>query len=335
MQLPALRHLDLGELRLTSGGALRSARMTYRVWGTLNPDGRNAVLLPSHYTGSSASSAGIIGPDRALDPQKWYIIAPDLFGNGLATSPSHLSQASDRLAFPTVSVIDNVRAQKILLDSLGVHALALVQGWSMGAIQAWHWAAMYPEMTRAILPVCGASGCWPLNRVFLSGLQACLVADPEFRAGHPHPQGALRAFARVYAGWAYSDRFWREEGWRELGFDSAEALLTWWEDDHLAWDAHDLAAVLETWSDASLARAASPAGDIPTALKQVRARVIAMPCDTDRYFTVAENEFEVSHAHRAELRVIASHLGHVAGAPGRHVAETALVELATADLLAD
>jgi homoserine O-acetyltransferase len=325
------RRFALGDLALSGGGVLDDAVLTYRTWGD---PGAPAVLLPSHYTGTSASPAAIIGPGRALDPGRFFLIATDLFGNGLATSPSGRGAVGPG-RFPAVSVTDNVRAQARLLDALGVGQLALIQGWSLAAIQAWHWAALHPERVEAILPVCGATGCWPINRVFLSGLRAVLDADPAFAAAPPGPRNApraLRAFGRVYAGWAYSDAFWREELWREPGFASAEACLDWWEEDHLGWDAHDLATALSTWESADLARACD-VGSLGEALARVTARVIAMPCDTDRYFTLAENRIEVAETPGAELRPLVSPFGHCAGAPGRFAAETAAIEAATRDLL--
>ncbi|WP_172327475.1 alpha/beta fold hydrolase [Mangrovicoccus sp. HB161399] len=324
--LPPLQHLHLGDLPLSGGGVLPDAVLAYRVWGRPAPDGGKVILIPSHYTGTSASPAGMIGPGRALDPERLCIIATDMFGNGNATSPSHLADRAARLAFPLVSIGDNVAAQARLLAHLGVERLALVYGWSMGAIQAWHWAAHHPGRVDAILPVCGSTGAWPLNRVFLGGLRATLRADPAFLRGDPRPEAGLRAFGRVYAGWVYSSAFWRDELWRGLGFASAESLLAWWEDDHLGWDAHDLAAVLETWA------AADPQALAPL-LPRITARAIAMPCDTDRYFTLEENALDRAAVPGAELRPLRSDLGHVAGAPGRHAAETAEIERALRDLL--
>ncbi|PZQ51439.1 MAG: homoserine acetyltransferase [Rhodovulum sulfidophilum] len=331
MGVPALRRFALGDVALSRGGVLTDAVLTYRTWGDPSAP---AVLLPSYYTGTSASQAAIIGPGRALDPGRFFIVATDLFGNGLATSPSQ-RRATGAARFPTVSVEDNVRAQARLLDALGIGELALIQGWSLAAIQAWHWAALFPERVAAILPVCGATGCWPINRVFLAGLRAVFEADPDFDAAPPGPGNlprALRAFGRVYAGWAYSAAFWREARWRELGFAAPEDLLDWWEADHLGWDAHDLLAALRAWEGADLARALG-AATLEEALARVSARVIAMPCDTDRYFTLEENRLEIAAVPGAELRPIVSPFGHCAGAPGRFAAETAAIDAAARALL--
>lgn len=327
MVLPALRAFHLGRFPLSGGGVLADAVLTYRLWGR---PGAPAILLPAYYTGTSASQAALIGPGRALDPERYLIVATDLFGNGNATSPSH-----GHRPFPAVSVTDNVAAQARLLEALGVGRLMLVQGWSLAAIQAWHWAALHPDRVEAILPVCGASGCWPLNRVFLSGLRRVLTVDPGFAAAPPgigNLPRALAAFGRVYAGWAYSAEFWRDGLWRVLGHDSAEALLQWWEEDHLGWDAHDLAAALDCWAGADIVAATGAAG-LAEALGRITARVIAMPCETDRYFTLAENALEVAATPGAELRPLSSPFGHCAGAPGRFAAETAAIEAAARALL--
>lgn len=320
-----------GDLPLDGGGVLAGARLTYRTWGRRDAAGTNAVLVPSYYTGTSDSHAAMIGPGRALDPDRFFIVAVDMFGNGRATSPG-VAPPAVRAAWPVVSVADNVRAQKALADALGIRRFALVYGWSMGAIQAWYWAAMYPDMVAAILPVCGAARCWPQNRAFLEGVRAALTADPVWAGGAygAPPVAGLRAFGRAYCGWAFSPRFFREEIWRRKGFTSLEAFLTDWEEDHLTWAAADLIAMLDTWATADIGTLGAGWASV---LAGIRARVIAMPCDQDRYFTLEENALEIACVPGAELRPIFSPMGHSAGAPGRWPDETAQVEAAIRDLV--
>ncbi|MEI4472124.1 alpha/beta fold hydrolase [Frigidibacter sp. MR17.24] len=306
--------------------------LSHRSWGQLAPDGRNAILLPSHYTGTSDSYDALIGPGRALDPGRHFIVAVDMFGNGRSTSPSHAPTPAARAAWPLVTIADNIRAQALLAEALGIRGFALVQGWSMGALQAWHWAAMWPDRVKAILPVCGAARCWPQNRVFLEGIRAALTMEPGWQGGAyaTAPEAGLRAFGRAYCGWAYSPRFFRDEMWRAAGFDSLEALLLDWERDHLGWEAADLIAMLDTWASADLG---VPAAAWHSALASVRARAIVMPCDTDRYFTLEENAIEVACVPGAELRPILSPFGHSAGAPARWPDPSAQIEAAARELL--
>lgn len=324
----------LGDFPLDGGGMLADAVLGWRSWGQLSPGGDNAVLLPCYYTGTSDSHAPLIGRGRALDPGRWFIVATDLFGNGRSTSPSHAATPEARAAFPRVSIADNVRAQARLLDSLGVRRLALVHGWSMGAIQSWFWAAMYPDMVAAILPACGAARCWPQNRAFLEGVRAALTADCAWQDGayRTPPERGLRAFGRAYAGWAFSPRFFREQLYRAQGHDTLEDLLTAWEEDHLGWDAADLVAMLDTWAGADVGSLGAGWQEV---LQGIRARAIVMPCDEDRYFTLEENAIEAALPPNAELRAIYSPYGHTAGAPGRWPHETARIEAAIGELLQD
>jgi homoserine O-acetyltransferase len=258
-----------------------------------------------------------------------------MFGNGLSTSPSHLPAGEARATFPLVSIADNVACQhRLLTERLGVRRIRLATGWSMGAMQAFCWAALYPDMVEALLPVCGTASCWPLNQVFLEGVCAALRADPNFADGRSDdpPERGLRAFARAYAGWAYSAAFFRDGLYRQLGLPSIEALLDAWEADHLAWNADDLLAMAATWRSADIAVSVG-APDYRAALSRISARTIIMPCDTDAYFTLAECEIEAAAIAESRVRPIVSPFGHCAGAPGRFQTETRMIEQAMAELL--
>jgi homoserine O-acetyltransferase len=278
--------------------------LAYDTYGTLNAAGDNCVLLPTYYTGTHASYARMIGPGRALDPARWFVVIPNMLGNGVSSSPSNMA------GFSHATVADNVALQHALLVSLGVERIALVYGWSMGAMQGFCWAAMYPGMVGALLAVCGSAKCWPLNAVFLEGVAAAMGKD-----------GDKRAFGRVYAGWAYSAAFYRDGLYKGMGYATLEDFLNFWEEDHESWDARDLLAMLWTWRHAD------------TDLSRITARTIVMPCDTDMYFTLAEARIEAAAIAGAELRVLVSPYGHCAGAPGRFLAETAEVEAAISTLL--
>jgi homoserine O-acetyltransferase len=330
-----LRSFHLGDFPLDSGLVLAGAILTYRLYGKRNGDGSNIILLPSYYTGTSGSHVSMIGAGKQFDPCEYQIIAVDLFGNGIATSPSHAATPEGSAAFPVVSVADNIRAQHALLAVLGIERLKLVYGWSLAGIQSYFWAALYPDMVDAFLPVCSASRCWPQNRMFLEGLKASLVADPAFENGActKQPAAGLRAFGRSYAGWAFSPAYYRDQLYRTDGHDTLEDLLRFWEDDHLTWHAGDLHACLMTWMTADIASLPGYDGNLSSVLGSIRARCILMPCFEDRYFTVEENRIEASHLHNAKLRPITSAYGHCAGGPGRYTAEMKFIENAIRDLL--
>ncbi len=335
--IPDYDILDLGDFPLQSGQMLRSARLAYKTYGTLSPGGDNCVVFPTYYTGNHHSNARLIGAGRALDPARYFIVVPNLFGNGLSSSPSNTVGEQAGADFPQVTIYDNVMAQhRLVTGHLGVKAIELVTGWSMGAVQSFQWAALFPELVQRLLPFCGAARCSPHNFVFLEGVKAALCADAGFLAGRyvSPPKTGLRAFGRVYCGWAYSQAFFRDGLYRQLGCDSVEAFLVAWEDEHLAWDANDLLAKLWAWQYADLSANPSFKGDFAAALGAIRARTIIMPGDRDLYFPVEDSRIEADLIPGAELRPFRSDYGHCAGAPARFPAETAFLEQALRELLA-
>jgi homoserine O-acetyltransferase len=332
---PTFDSFALGDLALESGEVLYDARLAYATFGTLNAAGDNVVLFPTYYTGTHRENARLVAPGRALDPARLLVVIPNLFGNGVSSSPSnHPRQAG--ADFPVVSLFDNAVCQKRLLEErLGVRRVRLAFGWSMGAQQAYHYAALFPDRVDNLLAVCGSARTSAHNWVFLEGVKAALEADPDFAGGRytRPPLRGLSAFGRVYAGWAYSPAFFRTALYRRLGYDSKEALLDGWARDHQAYDANDLLTMLATWQRADIADNTVYRGDFDRALAAIEARTIVMPASTDLYFPKEDSALEVAGLPNAELRVIESDFGHIAGGPDRVPEATAFIEEALRDLL--
>ena len=130
--------------------------------------------------------------------------------------------------FPQITYHDAIAIQhRLLTERFGITKLALVYGWSMGGMQTYHWAALHPDMVARAAVVCGSARCAPYNYVFLESVKAALTGDPAFRDGRfvEKPIAGYRAMGRVYAGWAMSHGFYRDELWREAGFTSLEDYL--------------------------------------------------------------------------------------------------------------
>ena len=329
------RIFELGDVRLQSGAVLKNAELVYATYGTLGPKGDNAIVLPTFYTGTHLRNEALFGPGRAIDPARNFVVSINLFGNGYSSSPSNSTAPQDGPRFPRVTLFDNVACQHRLLIELGVRRIALVLGWSMAAMQAYQWAAQYPDMVEAILPYCGAARCSPLNFAFLDGPKAALQTDAAWNEGDytARPEKGLRSFARVYAAWAYSHRFFGEALYRELGFSTLEDLMHDWEEDHLNWDANDLLAKIWTWQHADISQNQIYGGDFKRALRSISARAILMPCSEDQYFVPEDNEAEVLAMQRAELRIFDSPWGHCVGSPGKVPVFQRALDEAAAELL--
>ena len=317
---------ELGDLPLQSGAMLPGAALSWKSYGTLSPGRDNVVLYPTSYGAQHPDLEWLIGADGVLDPGRWFIVIPDMFGNGLSSSPSNTP------AWPgLVTPWDNVQAQRRLLrEQWGIERLHAVYGWSMGAIQAYHWAACFPDAVARAVIVCGSARTAIHNRVFLAGLMAVLEAAPEhdgdgrFRAP---PLAALRAFGRIYAGWGLSQDFYRA-GLHQtaLGAPNLETFLrTDWEERFARRSAANLYAQLRTWDAADISANPLYDGDLAAALRAIRARVLLLPGETDLYFRVADNAAELGELAQAELRPIPSIWGHRAGNPATNPVDAAFL----------
>jgi len=215
------RVFDAGDVRLQSGVVFPSMRLAYQTYGTLNARKDNVIVYPTSFSAQHYDTEWLIQRGGALDPDRYFIIIPNLFGNGLSSSPSNSSVTP----FPAISYHDAVAVQhRLLVEQFGISKIALVYGWSMGGMQAYHWAVGYPDMVERAAVVCGSARCSPYNHVFLEGVKAALTADPAWQDGRfvAKPVAGLRAMGRVYAGWAMSHAYYRDELWRETGFTSLE-----------------------------------------------------------------------------------------------------------------
>ncbi|KPQ03024.1 alpha/beta fold hydrolase [Marinobacter sp. HL-58] len=311
---------EAGDLLLSGGETLSSARLHYHQIGELNAPKDNLVLLPTYYGGAAAGNHPWVGTDSPLNPDRYCIVIPSMLGAGESSSPSNIPGQQAGPGFPTVSLYDNVTLQKRLVDEVfGGASIALVMGWSMGGMQALQWGCLFPDRVRAVLASCCTARCYPHNRVFLEGVKAALTCDGDYQAGHYRkpPQRGLRAFGRVYAGWAYSQAFFRHERWREAGFDSIEALLQFWEDDHLDQDANNLLAVLETWQRGDISNNPVFGGDYARALSAIAMPTRLMPSTTDLYFTAEDAAEDARGMPGASLDALTSEWGHIAGGAGR------------------
>jgi homoserine O-acetyltransferase len=330
---------DAGNVVLQSGRTFRQMRLVYKTFGTLNADKSNAILYPTSYAAQHHDIQFMVREGGALDPSRHFIIIANLFGNGLSSSPSNTPWPDTGSRYPDVTCYDAVHVQRRMLQQLwGIERLALVYGWSMGAMQAYHWAALFPQAVERIAVVCGAARCAPHNHVFIEGVKAALMADPAWRDGvfTERPVRGFRAMARIYAGWALSQTFYRQELWRGLGASSLEDyLVSSWECNFSRRDPSDLLAQFWTWQNGDISANALYHGDLPRALAAIEARVLLMPGDHDLYFQVDDNRLELPHLRHAALHPIPSVWGHRAGNPVSQPEDRAFIEAHVQALLAN
>ena len=331
---------ELGNVVLQRGATLRGCKLAYKTYGTLNAAKDNVIVYPTWYSGQHYDNEWLIGEGMALDPNKYFIIVPNMLGNGLSTSPSNTPEPYNASRFPLVTACDNVRVQhRLVTEKFGIERLKLVTGWSMGGLQTFHWGALYPDMVERIAPFCGSAKCSRHNFVFLEGVKAALTADAAFKDGwygNEKPNRGLRAMARVYAGWGFSQAFYREQlDIEAMGYSTLEDfLIGFWEGIFLPRDPNNLLTMLWTWQNGDISDNELYHGDYKKALGAIKAKAYVMPGTTDLYFPPEDSQFEVANMPNATFVPITSIWGHFAGGPGTSPADVKVLDGKLKELLA-
>jgi len=315
----AERHeFAIADFRTEGGVVLPKARIVYGTYGHLNADRSNAVLLPSHYMANYHGYEWLIGEGKALDPAKLFLVATELFGSGGSSSPSNTPEPFHGPRFPPMTIRDNVEAvHRLLVEELKVTHVKAVIGFSMGAQQAFQWAVSYPEFADRIVATSGTAKTYPHGVVRLEGQIAALTADPAFQSGDytAPPRVGLEAFGMVWAGWLYSQEWWRRELWRTNSAPGTtfEQVMNGFRKRFSA-DANNYILQARTWERHDVGTTPGQGGDVEGALHSIQGRVLYMPSETDLYFPIGDARYEAPFIPKCELKPIPSLWGHTAGA---------------------
>ena len=219
------RFVDLPRpLALDCGHELHSVRIAYETYGTLSPSRDNVILVchalsgDAHAAGhSSAPSSestrdgfraeerdagsgsglgwwdGMIGPGKAFDTDRFFVVSSNLLGGCRGTTgPGSLNPATDRpygSDFPVITVADMVRAERALLDELGIARLACVSGGSLGGMQALEWAVQYGDSVDTIIPIASTHALPPQGVAWNAIARNAITADPAWEEGHYYDTG--------------------------------------------------------------------------------------------------------------------------------------------------
>lgn len=314
------RAFTLTNFRLESGAVLPKAVVMYATYGKLNAARDNVILLPSHYMADSHGYEWLIGPDKALDPSKYFLVATELFGNGKSSSPSNTPEPFHGPRFPVTTIRDNVEAvHRLLGDELGVRHLRAVIGFSMGGEQAFQWAVSYPTFEDRIVATSSTAKTYPHGVVRLEGQIAAIMADPVFAGGDytQPPVKGLDAFGMVWAGWLYSQDWWRLELWKpgsKPGTTSEQIIDQFRHNFIPGADANDLILQMRTWERHDVGATPGFGGDVARALASIQVPVLYMPSASDMYFPLNDAKYEARFIRRLTFAPIPSLWGHTAGA---------------------
>src|SRR5579875_962915 len=196
---PGYRLTVAEPLALDSGQSLASYAIAYQTYGKLNADRTNAILIchaltgdqyvaePHPVTGKPGWWDILIGPGKVLDTERYFFICTNVLGGCMgSTGPAELNPATGcpwNLSFPVITIGDMVRAQKKLIDALGIEQLFAVIGGSMGGMQVLQWAASYPSRVFAAVPIATAARHSAQNIAFHEVGRQAIMADANWCGG--------------------------------------------------------------------------------------------------------------------------------------------------------
>jgi homoserine O-acetyltransferase len=324
-------------VRLEAGGALPAYSVAYETWGRLNPDASNAVLIEHALTGDSHAAGeagpghptpgwwdGLIGPGRALDTDELFVVVPNILGGCQGTTgPSSPDPDGNPWGsrFPRVTVRDQVHAEAVLADALGIERWALVLGGSMGGMRALEWAVTLPARVESLLVVAAPAAASAEQIAWASPQLHAIRSDPGWRGGDyydaapgagPHRGlGIARRIAHVTyrSEPELSQRFGRR---RQAPDDERFAVESYL--DHHAdklvrrFDANSYLLLTESMNTHDVGR---DRGGVGEALSRITARTVVAGVDSDRLYPLYQSqELAAAIPGAAEAAVISSPYGH-------------------------
>ena len=182
----------MGDFKLESGEVIKDFAISYVTHGTLNAKKSNAILMVTAISGNHHRLDFMIGPGKALDTNKYFIICTDAIGNGLTTSPSN-STIQPRMQFPKFQIRDMVVSQhRLMAEHLGINRVITVIGPSMGGMQALQWGVSYPEFMDSLVSLVPLAKTPAWSVVVMEASRKAIMLDPAWNQGNytsPPEQG--------------------------------------------------------------------------------------------------------------------------------------------------
>ena len=295
-QQPPHQLFSEGDLRLESGEAIRDFSISYVTHGTLNATRSNAILMVTAISGNHHRLDFMIGPGKALDPEKYFIICTDAIANGLTTSPSN-SKAQPRMQFPKFTIRDMVESQyRLVTEKFGLDHVVAVIGPSMGGMQVLQWGVSHPAFMDALVAMVPLAKTPAWNVAVLEASRKAIMTDAAWKDGNydTPPEKGIRLWRDIVTLLAA-----RTPDMYAAQFRNGIDVLPWMESQETAalkaFDANDW--IYQTWAYERHDVGTTPGfkGGTARALASIKARTLILTGTKD----LLNPEFEPIEAGKA------------------------------------
>ena len=326
-----------GNFALENGSVIKDFELSYTTQGTLNADKSNAILMVTAIGGNHHRIDYLIGPGKALDTDKYFVICTDAIGNGLTTSPSN-SKLQPNIQFPEFNMRDMVNSQyRLIVDHFGIKKLVAVVGASMGGMQALQWAVSYPNSMQAIVPIIPLAKTNAWTTGVLEMLRQSIMTDPGYQGGKydkPVEQGM-----RLWSGWL-SGVIVRTPAYQEQLNATTEAEIEYLKKvQDAGWkrmDANDWIWQSKAYDRHDVGQTQGFNGDTSAALKSIKAKTLILAGTGDLLNPESDAKLSAKLIPGAKYLAINDRLpmGHLSGA-GATKDENAFQNKVITDFLAN
>ena len=273
---PPHQTYPMGDLKLESGDVIKDFAISYVTHGTLNAKKSNAILMVTALTGNHHRLDFLIGPGKALDTTKYFVIATDAIGNGLTTSPSN-SKAQPRMQFPKFVMRDMVESQRRLLkDKLGIEHVVAVVGPSMGGMQALQWGVSHPDFMDSLVALVPLARTPAWSTLIVEATRKAIMLDPAWNNGNytSIPVNGVRLWRDILFAAARTPEMYRDQ------FANPLDVLPWLKTQEDAtlniFDPNDY--IYQSWAYERHDVGTTPGmgGDYAKALRAIKAKTLIM-----------------------------------------------------------
>jgi homoserine O-acetyltransferase len=279
---PAHQAYLIGDLKLESGQVIRDFSISFVTHGKLNREKSNAILVAASYMGNHHRIDFLIGPGKALDTNRYFIIATDAIGNGLTTSPSN-SKMQPGMKFPRFSLRDIVQSQyKLVTEHFGIRHLVAVAGASMGGMQALQWAVSHPDFMDAVVGLTPSGRCPAWTVGVMDVTIRTIMLDPAWNNGaySSNPEKAARLRSDIILSLAASTPEAAKKPYRDNPKEFLTAMKKM-QDATIGFDANN--SIYQAWAiiDHNVGDTPGFGGDYYRALKSIKAKTILLTAPLD------------------------------------------------------
>lgn len=307
---------SLGNFQFADGETIDELKVSYVTYGKLNAARDNAILSLQHFTGDHHDNEFLVGPGKALDPNKYFIIATDFLANAkqrqdLTTGPTN---SGLKMRFPRITARDWVNADyKLVKEYLGIDHVVAVIGDSIGGINSIQFAVSHPDFASAIIPIATSAVINPQARMVLRHVRDVIALDPGWYSGmyDVNPVTGLTVALMELVPWFLAPQWYMDA----LG--TSEKLRNYQAFWQGIWvkaglDARDVYYQLDGWSEFNVGDTPGFHGDPKAALAAIKAKTLLIGIKEDQLFRREELQFMKNTIHDASYLEISSPTGHLA-----------------------